>query len=135
MLYPPFNKNPAPIVACIEDEPIIVLDAVIAAAARVPVIVGDVENTTFPAVPVSSVRKFAKFADVGVPKKVIPPVPNPVIPVASGNCVAFVKVPEDGVPKAPPLTTNAPALPVLTPSAVITPVPVVTLPIDDVPVH
>ena len=39
----------------------------------------------------------------------------------------LVNVPDDGVPRAPPLTTNAPALPVLTPSAVTTPVPVVTV--------
>jgi len=39
--------------------------------------------------------------------------------------VRFVTVPLDGVPRAPPLTTNAPAVPVLTPSAVTTPVPVV----------
>jgi hypothetical protein len=39
--------------------------------------------------------------------------------------VRLVTVPEVGVPKAPPLTTNAPAVPVLTPRAVTTPVPVV----------
>jgi hypothetical protein len=33
----------------------------------------------------------------------------------------------DGLPNAPPLTTNAPAEPVLTPSAVTTPVPVVVV--------
>jgi hypothetical protein len=37
--------------------------------------------------------------------------------------VRFVTVPLEGVPNTPPLTTNAPALPVLTPSAVATPVP------------
>jgi hypothetical protein len=41
--------------------------------------------------------------------------------------VRLVTVPLDGVPKAPPLTTNAPAVPVLTPRAVTTPVPVVTV--------
>ena len=44
---------------------------------------------------------------------------NPV----SGKPVAFVKVPPDGVPSAPPLVTNAPAEPTLTPNAVATPVP------------
>jgi len=39
--------------------------------------------------------------------------------------VRLVTVPLDGVPKAPPFTTNAPADPVLTPRAVTTPVPVV----------
>ena len=41
--------------------------------------------------------------------------------------VRLVTVPLDGVPKAPPLTTNAPAEPVLTPNAVTTPVPVVVV--------
>ena len=51
----------------------------------------------------------------------------PVTPVVKGNPVALVSVPLDGVPKAPPLTTKAPAVPVFTPSAVTTPVPVVTV--------
>ena len=38
--------------------------------------------------------------------------------------VKLVTVPLDGVPSTPPLTTNAPAVPVLTPRAVTTPVPV-----------
>jgi hypothetical protein len=37
------------------------------------------------------------------------------------------KVPDDGVPSAPPFTTKAPEDPVFTPSAVTTPVPVVTV--------
>jgi hypothetical protein len=41
--------------------------------------------------------------------------------------VRFVTVPLLGVPKAPPLTTKAPAEPVLTPKAVTTPVPVVVV--------
>jgi hypothetical protein len=41
--------------------------------------------------------------------------------------VKFVTVPLDGVPNDPPLTTKAPAEPVLTPNAVTTPVPVVTV--------
>ena len=51
----------------------------------------------------------------------------PVTPVDNGKPVAFVNVPELGVPKAPPLTTKAPADPVFTPNAVTTPVPVVTV--------
>lgn len=43
--------------------------------------------------------------------------------------VRFVTVPEEGVPNAPPLTTNAPELPVLTPSAVATPVPKEVMPV------
>ena len=48
----------------------------------------------------------------------------PVTPVVNGGPVALVSVPEEGVPRAPPLTITAPAVPTLTPSAVNTPVPV-----------
>ena len=41
--------------------------------------------------------------------------------------VRLVTVPLEGVLSAPPFTTNAPAVPVLTPSAVTTPVPVVVV--------
>jgi hypothetical protein len=41
--------------------------------------------------------------------------------------VKFVTVPLEGVPKAPPLTTKAPADPTFTPRAVTTPVPVVVV--------
>ena len=41
------------------------------------------------------------------------------------STVQLLSVPEEGVPRAPPLTTKAPADPVLTPKAVVTPVPVV----------
>lgn len=41
--------------------------------------------------------------------------------------VRLVTVPLDGVPRAPPLTINDPAVPTLTPRAVTTPVPVVTV--------
>jgi hypothetical protein len=47
----------------------------------------------------------------------------PATPVESGNPVAFVSVPPDGVPNAPPLMTGAPAVPTLTPRAVAMPVP------------
>jgi len=50
--------------------------------------------------------------------------------VVSGNPVAFVRVPELGVPSAPPLTTNAPAVPTLIPSAVATPVPSPERPVE-----
>jgi hypothetical protein len=63
----------------------------------------------------------------GVPRNVATPVPSPETPVLIGRPVALVSVPEDGVPSAPPLTTNDPAEPVLTPSAVTTPVPVETV--------
>jgi hypothetical protein len=61
--------------------------------------VGLLANTKAPD-PVSSVTADAKFADDGVPKNVATPVPKPLTPVEIGNPVAFVKVPEAGVPKA-----------------------------------
>jgi hypothetical protein len=41
--------------------------------------------------------------------------------------VRLVTVPLVGVPNTPPLTTKAPAVPVFTPKAVTTPVPVVVV--------
>ena len=66
--------------------------------------------------------------EVGVAVPFVPPFAMgsvPVTPVVKGKPVAFVSVPDDGVPKAPPLTTKAPAEPTATPKAVTTPVPVV----------
>jgi hypothetical protein len=60
--------------------------------------VGEVANTLAP-VPVSSVKAAAKFALLGVAKKVATPVPNPDTPVLIGKPVALVKVPLVGVPK------------------------------------
>ena len=69
-----------------------------------------------------------------MPKAVIPVPPLamgnvPVTPVERGKPVAFVKVPDEGVPSAPPLITKAPALPTLTPRAVATPVPKAVIPV------
>jgi hypothetical protein len=61
--------------------------------------VGLLANTKAPD-PVSSVTAEAKLADDGVPKKVATPVPKPLTPVEIGNPVAFVKVPDAGVPNA-----------------------------------
>ena len=61
----------------------------------------------------------------------VPPLPMgnvPVTPVVSGSPVAFVNVPELGVPSAPLNNTGAPALPTATPSAVNTPVPYANCP-------
>src|SRR6185436_7698163 len=58
------------------------------------------------------------------------PVPSPDTPVEIGKPVALVSVPLDGVPSAPPLTTNAPAVPTLTPKAVSTPVPAPVNPVE-----
>jgi hypothetical protein len=86
--------------------------------------VGVVANTNDP-VPVSSVTAERRFALDGVAKNVATPVPRPLTPVLIGNPVAFVRVPDEGVPRAPPFTTKAPAEPTFVPRAVTTPVPVV----------
>jgi hypothetical protein len=106
----------------------------------VPVIVGDiiaglVPNTNAP-VPVSPVTAAAKLADVGVPKKVATPVPNPDTPVNIGNPVAFVRilptatVPRTGVTRVGELARTTAPVPV---TAVI-PVPLIlrTLPVPAV---
>lgn len=61
--------------------------------------VGDVAKTSAPE-PVSFVTAAARFALVGVARKVATPVPRPEMPVDTGRPVAFVSVPEDGVPRA-----------------------------------
>ena len=92
-------------------------------------IVGELPNTSAP-LPVSSVIALARFALDGVAKNVATPVPSPETPVEIGKPVALVSVPPDGVPNAPPLTTNAPALPTLTARAVATPVPRPEMPVE-----
>jgi hypothetical protein len=82
------------------------------------VIVGDVVPTG-PPVP------------LGVPvRSVATPVPSPLTPVEIGKPVQLVRVPALGVPSAPPLTTNAPALPTLTARAVATLVPSPLTPVE-----
>ena len=60
--------------------------------------VGLVAKTLAPE-PVSSVKAAAKFADEGVARNVATPAPKPLTPVLIGKPVAFVRVPEVGVPK------------------------------------
>jgi hypothetical protein len=43
-----------------------------------------------------------RFALVGVARNVATPVPKPDTPLAIGRPVALVRVPEEGVPRAPP---------------------------------
>ena len=59
--------------------------------------VGEVAKTASP-LPVSSVNAAAKFADVGVAKKVATLVPRPLTPVDIGSPVHDVSVPLEGVP-------------------------------------
>jgi hypothetical protein len=61
--------------------------------------VGLFEKTREP-LPVSSVTVEARLAEEGVAKNVAMPVPKPLIPVDTGKPVAFVRVTEEGVPKA-----------------------------------
>jgi len=65
-------------------------------------IVGAVPNTKAP-VPVSSVTADAKFALDGVAKNAATPVPNPLMPVATGKPVALASV-----IVGPVANTNAP---------------------------
>ena len=91
--------------------------------------VGVLANTNAPE-PVSSVTAEAKLADDGVARNVATPVPRPLTPVEIGRPVALVSVPDEGVPRAPPLTTGAPAVPTFTAKAVATPVPRPLTPVD-----
>jgi hypothetical protein len=86
---------------------------------RPPVNVCATEVTVPLPVTVAQLPSPRRYVDAeGVPVALMPP---------TGRPVAFVSVPDDGVPNAPPLTTTAPAVPTLTPRAVTTPVPVVTV--------
>ena len=53
----------------------------------------------------------------------------PVTPVVKGKPMAFVNVPDEGVPRAPLNTTKDPAEPTFIPSAVATPVPSEDMPV------
>ena len=64
--------------------------------------VGLVAKTSAPE-PVSSVIALIRLALEGVARTVATPVPNPLIPVETGRPVQLVRVPDEGVPRAPPL--------------------------------
>lgn len=61
--------------------------------------VGEEPNTSAP-VPVSFVTADARLALVADPKKVAIPDASPLTPVEMGSPVAFVMVPDEGVPRA-----------------------------------
>ena len=85
--------------------------------------VGLVANTAAP-VPVSSVSAAARLALEGVARNVAMPVPNPLMPDATGNPVALVSVADAGVPRAGVTSVgevDRTVLPV--PVLVLTPVP------------
>ena len=76
------------------------------------------------AVPVATVEVITPDAEMVVNAPVVAVV-APTVPLMLMEAVPvrFVTVPLLGVPKAPPLTTKAPAEPTLTAKAVATPVP------------
>jgi hypothetical protein len=80
------------------------------------------------AVPVATVEVITPDAETVV-NAPVDGVVAPTVPLMLMDAVPvrLVTVPEDGVPRAPPLTTNAPAVPTFVPSAVKTPVPVVVV--------
>ena len=96
-------------------------NAIVTLPAMIDVVnVGEVAKVNAP-LPVDVVATAdARFALVGVASHVATPVPRPDTPVLIGSPVQLVSVPLLGVPSAPPLTTNAPALPTATASAVPT---------------
>jgi hypothetical protein len=71
---------------------------------------------------------FAVKDDVPVPPLLT--LNCPVTPVDKGKLSQFERVPDVGVPRTPPLTTTAPAEPVLTARAVATFVPRPEMPVD-----
>jgi hypothetical protein len=79
-----------------------------------------------PSIETTPALTLARVVSEALPSS-IEPTPRAVeveeVRPAIGRPVALVKVPEEGVPSAPPLVTKAPALPTLTPRAVRTPVP------------
>jgi hypothetical protein len=91
---------PKPLTPVLIGKPVALVKTPLAGVPRAGVTkVGLLANTKAP-LPVSSDTAEAKLADDGVPKKVATPVPKPLTPVEIGNPVAFVKVPEAGVPNA-----------------------------------
>ena len=83
-----------------------------------------VDATVNGAVPVATVEVMTPDAEMVVNAPVVGVV-APTVPLMLIEAVPvrFVTVPLLGVPKAPPLTTKAPAEPTLIASAVATPVP------------
>ena len=88
-----------PVTPVLKGKPVALVNVALVGVPRMGVTnVGDVANTAAP-LPVSSVKAAAKFALLGVAKKVATPVPNPETPVLIGKPVALVKVPLVGVPR------------------------------------
>ena len=113
----------------VTDPPVAAREVPVAAPTFGVTRVGVFANTNEPD-PVSSVTALARLALVGVARNVATLAPSPDTPVEIGRPVQEVRVPEDGVPSAPPFTTKAPAEPTFTANAVATPVPSPETPVE-----
>jgi len=127
---------PKPLTPLLIGSPVVFVSVPLVGVPKIGVIKVGVSAKTEAPEPVSFVKAVFKESDVKEPNEAALPtlVTSPVkfalvvtFPAVSPEAVPvrFVATPEEGVPKAPPFTTNAPALPVFTPKAVLTPVPVV----------
>ena len=97
---PPLAIGKVPVTPVVKGKPVTLVITPLAVVPKAGVTnVGLVANTKAPE-PVSLVTAAARFAELGVAKKVATPVPRPDTPVAIGKPVAFVSVALDGVPKA-----------------------------------
>ena len=98
----------------------------------VRVLVDDTVGTTTPSTARTPADERDNVVSVACPSSIVPTpsavVVDAVMPL-TGRPVAFVNVPELGVPRAPLNNTTAPADPVLTASAVATPVPSPEIPV------
>ena len=82
-------------------------------------IVGEVLKTKLPAEPVLSEMIVPRFALLGVARNVATLEPRPLTPEEIGRPVALARLPEEGVPKAPPETKFPEAVPVRAPTKVV----------------
>ena len=86
---PPFAIGKVPVTPVVKGNPVALVNVPLEGVPRAGVTnVGDVANTKAP-LPVSSVTAAAKFALVGVAKKVATPVPKPVIEPTAGVTVVL----------------------------------------------
>ncbi len=113
--------------------PVVVLKMIFAASAMVRevvtvgvVMLGEVEKTRLvvvvPVVPAAENPVMLLKQVMVAVEQLVPPFATgrtPVTPVVSGSPVALVRVPEDGVPKAPPETKLPLAVPVKAPTKVV----------------
>ena len=86
---PPFAIGKVPVTPVVKGKPVALVKTIAVGVPNAGVTsVGEVANTKAP-LPVSSVTAAAKFALVGVAKKVATPVPKPVIEPTAGVTVMF----------------------------------------------